>query len=105
MKNWGKQNIMQIPESEKAGDMHFHFARKENVKNLLSQGYVKCDSKNSNISEPKRGEMIIMQIPKKDAEEKRAFFRSQHQEKVINDRETQKEMAGTVYEPRGRRLA
>lgn len=100
---WDNRAIMHISESEKDEKMHRRFVSKENVKKLKAQGYEKCDSKNSNISEPKRGEMVIMQISKKDAEEKREYFRGLHQEKVEMDKDKQKEMSKTVFTPQGRR--
>ena len=102
---WDNRTVLHIPESEKDPEMHYRFVRKDNVKRLKEQGYIKCsDVKTSKISEPKREEMVIMQIPKKEAEEKRNYFRGLHQEKVKNDMEVQDEMSRTVLTPQGKRL-
>ena len=103
---WDNTNILHIPESEKNKEMHYRFVRKDNIKKLNGQGYQKVSNdKNSNISEPKRNEFVIMQISKKDAEDKRNHFRGKHQEKITADKERQEEMSRTVMTPQGRRLA
>jgi len=102
---WDNANILHIPEVEKNKEMHYRFVREDNVKKLNGQGYKKVSNdKTSNISEPKRNEFVIMQISEKDAEDKRKYFRSKHQEKITADRERQEEMSKTVMTPQGRRL-